>query len=280
MQSRLFNLKFIVASALFVALAMPTVLHAGATGTVSYKGKTWKVADAVAAQAFMGYELSFSPLPWDRAAWAEDGKFDSLDIGRFQDEKESNYFTIKLGSDKIYRSHELSVGAFSPGEGKGSKGAEGLKVESFTKQKIVGRFKFSDSDYQVDLRFDLPLLGRDAPLELPGVALPANGGEPGKAFLATLAAMASGDVAKMLAVSAPDRAQKFAEAAKKPEFAAQLAMQSAMQPTGVQITGGKIDTHRAWVLFKGNRDSKPMSGTAVMELINGRWYMKKMNTRS
>ena len=102
MQSALFNLKSIVASTLFVALALPNMLHAGATGTVTYQGKTWTVADAVAAQTFMGYELSFSPQPWDRAAWAEDGKFDSLDIGKFQEEKETQIFRIDLSSDKSY----------------------------------------------------------------------------------------------------------------------------------------------------------------------------------
>jgi hypothetical protein len=59
----------------------------------------------------------------------------------------------------------LSTGAFASGEGKGSKGAAGLSVESFTDKTVVGRFKLSDGDYQIDLRFDLPLLGRDAPVE-------------------------------------------------------------------------------------------------------------------
>lgn len=280
MQSTLFNLKSIVASTLFVALALPNVLHAGATGTVTYQGKTWTVADAVAAQTFMGYELSFSPQPWDRAAWAEDGKFDTLDIGKFQDEKETQIFMIELGRDKSYRWHKLSTGWFGKGEGKGAAGAAGLSVASFTDKKIVGRFQLSDADYQIDLRFDLPVINADTALELPGIALPANGGEPGKALLATLAATASGDIDKMLAVSPPDRAQQLAEAAKKPDFAKLMAMQRAMQPSGVEITGGKINADQAWLWFKGSRGGKPMRGTAAMLQIDARWYVKKLSTRS
>ena len=279
MHSTLFNLKSIVASTLFVALALPNVLYAGATGTVTYQGKTWTVADAVAAQTFMGYELSFSPQPWDRGAWAEDGKFDVFDLNKFQEEKETNFFKISLSSDKSYRWHEL-IGGYGRGEGKGSAGAAGLSVASFTEKKIVGRYRLSDADYQIDLRFDLPVFNADTALELPGIALPANGGEPGKALLATLAATASGEIDKMLAVSPPDRAQQLAEAAKKPDFAKLMAMQRAMQPSGVEITGGKINADQAWVWFKGSRDGKPMSGTATMLQIDGRWYMKKLSTRS
>jgi hypothetical protein len=273
------SFKFITRCSLLAFALSPCLLHAAVSGTVSYKGDSWKVVDAVAAKAFMGYELSFSRQAWDRIAWAEDGKFDSFDISKFSDGKETSFFQIKLNSDKAYRSHELSKGAFSSGEGAGKGGGAGLSIDSITETSVVGRFKFSDADYKVDLRFDLPILGRDAPLVLPGVALPANGGEPGKALLETLAAMASGNLEKILAVSAPDKRAQFAEAAKNPDFAKQLTMMKAMQPTDVQVLGGKTFEDRAWVEFKAKREGKPIAGTASMQRIDGKWLMKKLSTR-
>jgi hypothetical protein len=273
------SLKLITRNCLLTFALAPCLLHAAVSGTVSYKGQSWKVVDAVAAKSVIGYELSFSRQAWDRVAWAEDGKFDSFDLSRFPDGKETSFFKIELGSDKVYRAHELTKGAFTPGEGKGTLAAAGLSIDKITEQSVVGRFKFSDADYKIDLSFDVPILGRDAPLELPGVALPANGGEPGKALLATLAAMASGNLEKILAVSPPEKRAQFAEAAKRPDFAKQLTMMSAMQPTDLQILGGKSFEDRAWVEFKAKRDGKPIAGTASMQRIDGKWLMKKLSTR-
>lgn len=271
--------SFIARHALLALALSPSLLHAGVSGSVSYQGKSWKVVDAVAAKVMMGYELSFSGQAWDRVAWAEDGKFDSFDLSKFVDGKEASFLKLKLGSDQRYRSHELSSGAFGPGDGQGTSAAAGLSIEAITETNVLGRFKFSDADYVVDLRFDLPLLARDAPLELPGVALPANGGEPGKALLATLAAMASGDLEKILAVSPPDKRAQFAEAAKRPDFAKQLTIIGAMQPTDVQIQGGKSFEDRAWVEFKAKREGKAIVGMASMQRMDGRWLMRKLSTR-
>jgi hypothetical protein len=273
------SVKFITRNSLLALALAPCLLHAAVSGTVSYKGQSWKVVDAVAAKAFIGYELSFSRQAWDRIAWAEDGRFDSFDLGKFPDDKETSFFQINLGSDKAYRSHALTKGAFSSSEGAGKSGGAGLSIDSFTEMNVVGRFKFSDADYKVDLRFDLPILGRDAPLALPGDALPANGGEPGKALLITLAAMASGNLEKILAVSPPDKRARFAEAAKRPDFAKQLNMISSMQPTDLHILGGKIFEDQAWVEFKAKREGKPIDGTASMQRIDGKWLMKKLSTR-
>ena len=48
-------------AAITVALLPFGSLQAGVTGSVSFKGKSWKVADTVAAQGAIGFELNFSP---------------------------------------------------------------------------------------------------------------------------------------------------------------------------------------------------------------------------
>jgi hypothetical protein len=260
-------------------LLSPNQAGAAASGTVSFQSKSWKVADAVAATSVLGYELTFSPIAWDRVAWAEDGKFDSfMDVGKFLGDAQQVVLKLDLNDDKSYRKHAMTQ-AFGPSTGKSDAGAKGLTVQRMTDTQIMGRFVYADADYKIDVQFDLPILARDAPLQLPGKALAADGGEPGKALLATFAALSSGDLQQMLAVSPPEKRAQLQEAAKNPKFATQLALMRTMQPTAVKISGGKVFEDRAWVEFTGKRSGKSVRGTASLTRVDGKWLMTKLSTR-
>jgi len=271
--------RLAAAAGLALALCYSTLAAAEVKGNVTYQGKTWNAADAIAYENFMGVVLAFSKLPWDRGAWADDGVFDEADVYGVQNKAIEPFFTIEIRTDGTYKQHQMKQDRFAPGEGRSDAGAPALKLQQHSPARVAGTFKFTDEAYKVDLSFDLNVLKDKAVLPFPGTPLAADGGAPGKALLATLAAAASGDIKQILALSPPDKRAQMQAASQKPDFAKLLAMQKAMTPTGIKISGGSALADRAWVNFAGASEGKPMTGTAMMFRADGQWYLRSLKTK-
>ena len=179
----------------------------------------------------------------------------------------AQYVWISPGTSLSYSSNEVGKIDFKPG----------------AKGRVAGHYVYNDDDAEgphCDVTFDITLIGTmaEAP-PLPGQPLPADGGEPGKAYLALNKAMLAGDLDALAKLLPPDRAAEMQQARGTPEFEGMLAFIQAMTPKNVRIKGGRIDGDKAWIEFDAEEGEMLRSGTAEMVREVGRLRVEKESTR-
>ena len=248
-----------------IAAASASGAHAAASGKVKYSGTAWDVADGLAFVDDDETIVVLGSAPFDRKAYAEDGKLDSFDFMM-----QNNLKTLKL---KVKSDGTMSCMDYSTGSGGGSSCGslgEGLKLTQRTPQAIAGSFKLKSGDDDVDVKFDVKVESKT--LARAGTALPAGGGEIGKALMDANAAIRSGDLKKIKAVSPPDRIAAIEESEKSGEAKDMLEMLKLMTPTITKVTGGSVDGDDATLDWTGTDDGNPVKGTAKMKKVSGKWY--------
>ena len=159
-----------------------------------------------------------------------------------------------------------------------------------------------DDDLKCDLQFDVAMggkglpagkgspVGQAAPVSKGasgaaakswGTALPAGGGEPGKAYFAMHRATLAGDVNAMLALATKARAEEMRKARNQPEFPQMLGMIKAFEPAQVRILSGRADGNRAELEIDGKTsDGATMTGEVNLIREEGIWRIEKVSTES
>jgi len=156
-----------------------------------------------------------------------------------------------------------------------------LDVTDFSDKRIAARFyttevrDMGDHKYSYDVSFATPVEVTVAPKEMTvdassGTKLPANGGEPGKAYSAFDKASRAGDLASM---------KKYAsKTGPLPEMDAEelkqmLEIMKALRPVKVKITGGFASTDHASLSVEAENpfDKKKRNGTIEMAREDGAW---------
>jgi hypothetical protein len=295
-------------TALAVALAIALgsmgsdALAAGVSGHCTYEGVKHPVVDGLAWVEPVDPEedhdwdddgvpdeavgpdtkLSFASFKLDSAAIqrAEDRDSALQDQAFAQDD--ATKLQLTLAPDKLVTQQYVWI---SPGTSLSYSSNEVGKFEAKPggKGRLVGHYAYTDDDAEgphCDVTFDIAVIGTmaEAP-PLPGKPLPADGGEPGKAYLAVNKAMLSGDLDAIRATLTPEQAAEMDKARATPEFAQQLALLQAMTARNVRIKGGRIDGDQAWVEFDAEEGEMLRSGTAEMVREDGRWRVVKESTR-
>ena len=149
-----------------------------------------------------------------------------------------------------------------------------LELTSAGPESFAGRvwlpdpMEFFDDTIQYDFTFSAPLSHPNAPV---GDPLPAGGGEPGAAYLAWVAAVHSGDLAKIKAmVPAEMAAELDGEDAK-----AGIEMLAILTPTDVKILGGSSDGKTAVLQVEGMMDTEKVKGEVTLDKMEGHWVASK-----
>lgn len=207
--------------------------------------------------------LSAAPLDAMKIAAA----FDPMDAVREQ-EPRGGYIRLCIDADGS------DCGLFFSPEGFNSGGYGELKLDRHDAQRIAGRFvlaqpeDFMGKDYQFDLRFD------SAITPPPGTALPAGGGEPGRAYDAYLAALAKGDLAALRAMAGEDGGWRYPE---DDPTAAKEALKSARdeQPVQAEILRGRVHGDEAILWVRGeDRDDIRRIGRVLMRQRGNGWHFE------
>lgn len=272
-----------LSSALCLALALVSssaLAKTGAVGTVTIKGVSWPVADAVATLDGENLEIVFSQKLFDRAAWADDGKFGTFDVWSFKDDetREGQSLTIDIDEeDGSYAGHNIKT-ATSSGGGFSSAYDESVKLTERDDKRVAGTVKLLGEELSAEISFDLKV-EKFGPLARSGTPLPADGGEPGNALKATVEATHSGDIERMLAISHPANRKEIEDAKAKGETEQMLGLAQAFTPKITKITGGGVNGDKAWVDFEGEQSGRAMKGTATLNRVEGKWYVKGMSSR-
>jgi hypothetical protein len=107
--------------------------------------------------------------------------------------------------------------------------------------------------------------------------LPADGGEPGKAYMAYTKVLAAGDIENLKKAVTTVRAKELDD----PQMKEMLPMIQALQPKELKILGGTMTSKDATlnVEGKGEGDTK-QTGTIHMVLENKVWKVEKESWKS
>ncbi len=251
-----------------IAIAEPV-----ARGQITIDGKASDIVDAV-AMPFMGSwtKVALRTAAFDRARMAEDGRLDFADLMSAQGRDGAVMIEFRLASPGDGTC--IDVSPASP-----KTYCDGVVVELTTRtaDRVAGTLTWKGGTNSAQASFDVPIQDTLAPV-VRGTPLPADGGEPGRAMLALFDAIAAGDVERIRAQSHPSQ-RKEVEMTDPTELATSLRMMKAMTPTKVTLDGGSVDGDEAWINFSGQLRDKDTKGSATLERLDGRWYVKGLRSR-
>ncbi|MEZ5418243.1 MAG: DUF4878 domain-containing protein [Vicinamibacterales bacterium] len=261
----------VVAAALAaVAMAAPEA-RADVKGRVNVKGASFAVADAVAYKTDDGIEVALLPAAFDRKAAATDLKIDSFDVMRM----DGGYVTLRIGTDGSFNCIDYSTGQ-GGGSSCNSDYTPALTLTANTADRVAGAFRLKAGSDSADVTFDLKV---ESTVARTGTALPAGGGDPGRAVMAHFAALEKNDFKALMATAPPEQRQMMEASEKSGEAKEMFEMLRMMSPSKVKVLGGTVDGDQATVDFEGVSDGKPAKGTATVVRIDGKWYMRGTSMR-
>ena len=246
---------------------------APAQGQVALEKQNWNVADAIAYRHDDEVLVVLSDKAYDRAAFAKDGKLDDFDFIHHTMDTGASTLTLKFDAE-----FKLNVMEYSLHGGSGARSGnlgDGWALGKHSATAIAGTFKYADGADKVSVSFDLPI--QSDKLERSGKPLAADGGDPGKALLKHFAAIQSGKLDQVIAVSPPDKRADIDAAKASGDADKMLGFMKMMTPTQVKILGGMLDGDKAQVDFQGMLDGKTQKGNAEMKRLSGTWYVDGVN---
>ncbi len=269
----------ILLGALLAVSSASILAKTGASGTVSIPGNSqWVIVDAVAVLNEKELRIVFSEKPFNRAVWDDDLEFDTDDLEEIIDNKNEDAKWLIIGAfnnSKAYTTVAEKVESNDTARRLYVMN-KGLTVSARDDEHIAGTFKLSandSEDFVAEISFDLPI-EKYGPLPMPGIPLPPDGGEPGKALKSYMEALFGDDTERLLNLSHPEgRAEMKSEQASG-EYDESLKMMRRFTPAVDKILGGKIDGNRAWVEFATHSADGKFKGSARMIRIEDRWYLK------
>ena len=281
-----------IAAAVLAFAALPAV--AGSTGgTCRHNGEEFKFVDGV----YFTEPNTFDEAKQDRVLAFSSVALDKVAIGRAEDKEDAIRDQVWEADDgarvqlSINEENEVWAMQFNAGGTSLSQSGSGIGVLTLTGKAadgLSGTFKLEgdDDDLNCNLHFGLAAGETAAAVAaappLPkGKALPAGGGEIGKAYMANFNAMRKGDVDGLLATAGAETRGQMEEARKDPEFPKMLEMMKAFAPTSIKITGGQDFGDTAELTLEGtDEDGGKSTGTAKMVKEAGAWKVVKTSMKS
>jgi len=279
--------------------------QASVDGQCRYHGKDLHLVDGRAALAPDPFDDAGAKRPtlWFATAPFDHGKLNASPPAKLDDaiteqvfEHDSAELQLRLDAagdavEQIYLFVPPGSNLSHSGEALGT-----LRLSAPVGKRVAGRFLVEEEEWRCDLTFDLPM-GATLPASgstasaagrasatatsATGQALPAGGGDPGKAYMALHRATRAGDADAMLAHLAADNAGKMRAARAQPDFAQTLAMVRAFEPATVRIVSGRVDGDHAKLQIEGtDSDGAAVTGDVSLVREAGGWKVDHVSTHS
>ena len=269
--------KFLIA---IIFLFMTGALHAGtAKGTFVLDDKTYNITAVQSKTDQNPFDeskkdvlLLFTDQPVEEGQFdlneldslAESGTIHGLLI-RIDDQKEATGMIV-LGV--VQRSGNsicnFDATAFDPSHVAG-------KVYLNTPDESFGR------KYSFEIEFDTPVKEgtTNQVVEISGTGLPADGGEPYKAYLEYDKAMQTGNPQTLKKYLAPAQAARLDE----PEAGQMLSLMKMMRAQEVKFVKGTVQGERAMLSLEGKDpvSGRKTNGSVKMIQVKGKWLLEKEN---
>jgi hypothetical protein len=141
---------------------------------------------------------------------------------------------------------------------------------------LSGRLKDAETDRAFDVTLAVPLMTDDH-----GAALPADGGAPGRAYLAYHAALAKADRAALMPLLSRSQQEYWATLNKDGKGGKHLHELAVAHPTkSLQITGGFAQADKAVLQIAGEATSGKVVGEVLLVQEGGTWHVDDEITES
>ena len=225
--------------------------------------------DAASARTF----VYLSSVPMDAGKIAAAFQPSSVAEGQLGDAS-AGYVRICINPDGdecgLYFSHNNPNASFN------TSGYGTFKLASAPAGRIAGRWVLAEPDdffgetYDFDLNFDVAITPP------PGTPLPADGGEPGKAYRAWTAAVAKGDIKVLSALVGGEYDAWRIKSDDQDDVKAALKDLRDGTPVQARILRGRIDGDSAVLWVEGkDRDDILRRGRVLLQREDGTWRFKE-----
>ncbi len=256
--------------AITLCSAQPAVAQQPATGTFSSKGTTFKVAGGVAfhhtssldgATRVLVVAISNTGLNTDAIADFVDRR---RAIERLIKDDETPIVYLEFTPEGRWKGVSYYFGS---GNGCMFCTSEVTSTAKLTAGKLTGTVKGTESDRPFDVTLDVPVLSDDH-----GAPLPADGGAPGRAYLAYHATLARQDAAAIEKLLSPGNQEVFARAKKKGDVEGYVSYLGEKHGvTSVRVTKGWATADKAALLVEGESSIGKMAGEVLLVNTKGVW---------
>jgi hypothetical protein len=265
-------------AALALAFASAPAFADSASGTFKSRDITMGVKSAVAYRAKSTFDkdrdvivvaITNARIKADKLAEYVDR---GLAIDKRIKDDETGIVNLEFQPDGKYRG--LSY-YFASGNGCGycSGGVE--STVKLANGKLAGTLKQDEKDRSFDVTLDVSIMSDDH-----GGALPANGGEPGAAYLAYHAALVKRDGAALKPLISASMQSVWADAEKENKVDAYMKYLADDHPTkSVQVTKGYAKGDLAVLLIAGESSYSKMTGEVMLVKEKGGWRVDDELTR-
>jgi hypothetical protein len=137
----------------------------------------------------------------------------------------------------------------------------------FVKGRLAGKLEGSESDRPFSVAMDIPVLSDDH-----GAALPADGGAPGKAYLAYHAALVKNDTSAVRMLLSPGNLEMFVKAQKSNDLPSYMQFLTEKHPMkAVNIIRGWSTADKASLLIEGENRLGRLAGEVLLLNTKGVW---------
>ena len=156
---------------------------------------------------------------------------------------------------------------FGSGNGCAYCTTEATSTVQLVKGRLTGAVKNNEKDRPFNVALDIEVLSDDH-----GAALPADGGAPGKAYLAYHAALLKRDASALRPTLSPGNAEVFARAQKSNDLAGFLSYLAEKHPMkSVKIVQGWSTAEKASLLIQGESALGKLAGEVFLLNTKGVW---------
>jgi hypothetical protein len=221
--------------------------------------------------------IVFADKPIDDAALAGASDRD----GAIDDQlREATRVDLNLEPDGSVQNVNTRIG-YSSGSQSGS-GWYTLSLKRNDDQRVEGSFRSNDEEDKnigryYDLVFALDLPGAPDP----GAALPADGGEPGKAYLAHLASLRKGDIDALAKSMTKARADELLAHRNDAEFKMMFGFIQGQALREPKYVKGNARGDRATLEYTGkDADGNAVTNTVSMLREGGAWKVEKESSKT
>lgn len=152
-----------------------------------------------------------------------------------------------------------------------------IKGDTIEGKLSTPKGEFFDNTYEYSVTFKASIasgkaLAAPAPV-LKGKPLPADGGEPGKAYRAYIVILKAGNPAKIKAAISAERAKQMSD----DDLKKMLPMIQAMMPNDIKIGSGAVDGDHATLNVTGKEKEGGAKSTGTVDLVRegGVWKVEK-----
>ena len=240
------------------------------SGTFSSKGGKFQVAGGV---AFTGKSSLDGTTPVILVA-ITNTKLNVEAVADFVDRKRAIEHLIKDDETPVVYLEFTPQGRwrgvsyyFASGNGCAYCTTEATSTVQLTKGRLTGAINNKEKDRPFTVTLDIDVLSDDH-----GAALPADGGAPGKAYLAYHAALVKGDGNALRATLSSGNLEVFARAQKSNDVAGYLSfLAEKHMMKAVKITQGWSTADKASLLVQGESGLGKVQGEVFLVNTKGVW---------